>query len=414
MKAYQNDWRYNILKKWCDASVRSLFGTVSSDGKEDLPTDGAIILAPNHCNTLMDALVVLQDFKEPTLFGARADVFRKPLLNKFLRFLRILPIARVRDGLQEVLHNHETMDEVTDALEHGARYCMFCEGTHRTKHSLLPLKKGIVRTALQAHHSFGDRKPVYIVPMGLEYEDYFRLQTDLHIRYGEPINVSAFVAAHPELGEAEIYRHLLAELRERMSALITYLPDDETYPGRWGLTKMAGQEAAMAADPALIDEAADFEEKRKAARLSMWSFGHTRPVLRTLGKLLVGLIFLPLILFAAVVTAPMWLVAAYVVHGLKDKAFTRTAQFAVKWLMTPLMIIVWALVFFLTLPFKQAFVPFLASLFSHSLFYEALNQGRILLSDIRLLFGFKDLKAQYARIAAKARALVPKTQTPEI
>ena len=61
MKAYQNDWRYNILKKWCDATVRSLFGTVSSDGKEDLPTDGAVILAPNHCNTLMDALVVLQD-----------------------------------------------------------------------------------------------------------------------------------------------------------------------------------------------------------------------------------------------------------------------------------------------------------------------------------------------------------------
>ena len=409
-KCYEKDWRYNLLKSWCDVTIGSLFSRIDSQDKENIPEDGVILLAPNHCNTLLDALVVLRDRKEPTLFGARADIFRKPFLNKFLRFLRILPIPRVRDGMQEVLHNRETMDEVIEALDHGMKYCMFCEGTHRTKHSLLPLKKGIVRTALLANERLKG-KPVYIVPMGLDYQDYFRLQTPLTIRYGEAINVSEFVAAHPEMGDAEIYRQILAELKERMSRLITYLPDDENYDGRWAITKIAGQEAAMAAGEPLIAEAAEFDHTRKERKLSMWSFGKKRPVLQTLGKLLLAILLLPLFLFSAVVTAPMWLLSAYLVHGLKDKAFSRTARFGVKWQMTPWMILIWALVFFLCLPFKKALAAFLLALPSHSLFYEMINEGRILLSDLRLLFGHQDLKESYARVAAQAMSLKPDNQT---
>lgn len=410
-KTYEKDWRYFALKSWCDATVRSLFSKIDSEGWENVPTDGAVIMAPNHCNTLMDALVVLQDRKDATLFGARADVFRKPILNKFLRFLRILPIPRVRDGLQEVLHNRETMDEVVECLGHGMRYAMFAEGTHRPMHSLLPLKKGITRTALLANERFGGSKPVYIVPMGLEYEDYYRLQTSLKIRYGKPINVTEYVAAHPDAGEAEIHRGLLGILKERIAGLITYLPDDESYEGRWTLTKMAGQDAAMAADDVLVSEAAGFEHKRKEARLSSWSFGRRHLSLRVLGKVLLALVFLPCFLFAAVAAAPLWLVSGHIVRGLKDKAFARTARFGVKFAGTLLMVIVWALVFFLCLPWKAAVIAFILAAMSHRFFYASLNFVRILVSDIRLLFGHKELKETYARLSAKANTLMPNNQT---
>lgn len=410
-KTYEKDWRYFALKSWCDATVRSLFSKIDSEGWENVPTDGAVIMAPNHCNTLMDALVVLQDRKDATLFGARADVFRKPILNKFLRFLRILPIPRVRDGLQEVLHNRETMDEVVECLGHGMRYAMFAEGTHRPMHSLLPLKKGITRTALLANERFGGSKPVYIVPMGLEYEDYYRLQTSLKIRYGKPINVTEYVAAHPDAGEAEIHRGLLGILKERIAGLITYLPDDESYEGRWTLTKMAGQDAAMAADDVLVSEAAGFEHKRKEARLSSWSFGRRHLSLRVLGKVLLALVFLPCFLFAAVAAAPLWLVSGHIVRGLKDKAFARTARFGVKFAGTLLMVIVWALVFFLCLPWKAAVIAFILAAMSHRFFYASLNFVRILVSDIRLVFGHKELKETYARLSAKANTLMPNNQT---
>lgn len=413
-KPYEKDWRYSRARIWCDDAIRSMFNRITVEGKENVPRDGAVLLAPNHCNTLMDALVILQDWKEATLFGARADVFRKPFINKLLRFLKILPIPRVRDGIQEVLNNRNTMEEVVDCLDHGMKYCMFCEGTHRPKHSLLPLRKGIVRTALLANDRFGSHKPVYIVPVGLEYKDYYRIKTPVTVRYGEPINVSEYVSAHPEEGTGRTYRSLLAILRERLSKLIVCLPYDEDYDGRWCITKIAGQTAAMAADKTLIKEAESFDKERKAAGLSFLSLGRRMPWPGVIIRSVVGIALMPFLLMAALLSSPMWLLSAHIIKALKDKAFTKTVRFGVKFAMMPLLVIIWALVFFLCLPFKLALVLFLLALGSHTVFYEALERGRILLSDIRLLFGHKELKNRYALLSSKVCALKSLYQTEKI
>ena len=413
-KPYERDWKYSWSRVWCDTAIRGMFSDISSEGKENIPSDGAVILAPNHCNTLMDALVILQDWKEATLFGARADIFRKPFVNKLLRFLRIVPLPRARDGVSEVLRNHQTMEEVLDAMDHGMKYCMFCEGTHRTMHSLLPLKKGIARIALHANQRFGDRKPVYIVPTGIEYQDYFRTRTPVSIRYGEAINVTEFVASRPGAKEGRLYRELLELLRERISGLITCLPDDDSYEGRWSLTKIGNSRAAISAGSDLITEAAGFERERKAAMLSSWSFSRGGNGLRIVGRILLGVILSPIILFSAIAAAPMWLLSTYIVHGLKDKAFARTARFGVKFAMTPLLVLIWLLAFFLCLPFKAAAVAFILALLSHSIFYEAIERGRVLISDIRLFFWHKNLKNTYSRLYQKALAIPQTNQTQSI
>ena len=399
---YEKDWKYSWARVWCDSATRSLFSVIRSEGKENVPRDGSVLLAPNHCNTLMDALVILQDWKEATLFGARADIFRKPAVRKILRFLRILPIPRARDGAREVTHNRATMEEVAECLEHGMRFCMFCEGTHRPKHTLLPLKKGIARTALVANARPGGRKPVYIVPVGLEYQDYYRLRTPLAIRYGEPINVTQFVQEHPGLGEGKVYRMLLTLLRERIAALITCLPDDGTYEARWALTRIAGPEAALTADGDLLREAEAFDRRRKAAGLSSWSFLKDMPKVRVLARATAGILLLPLLLAAAVLSAPLWIPSAFLVRRLKDKAFSRTVHFGVRFALTPLVLLGWGLVFFLCLPAGAAAAAFLFAAASHTLLYEVLERGRILLSDIRLAFGHADLRETFSRIRTNA------------
>ena len=413
-KLYERDWKYSCGRIWTDTAIRGMFSDISSEGKENIPTDGAVIFAPNHCNTLMDALVILQDHKEATLFGARADIFRKPFVNKLLRFLRIVPLPRARDGSSEVLRNHQTMEEVVDCLDHGMKYCMFCEGTHRAMHSLLPLKKGIARIALLANQRFAGRKKVYIVPTGIEYQDYFRARTPVSIRYGEAINVTDFVSSRPGAKEGRLYRELLDLLRERISSLITCLPDDESYEGRWSLAKIGNRESAISADGNLITEAAGFERERKAAMLSSWSFSRGRKGLHILGKVLLGLILSPVILFATVAAAPMWLLSTWITRGLKDKAFARTACFGVKFAMTPLMLLIWALVFFIFLPMPTALVAFFLAILSHRVFYEALERGRVLLSDIRLYFSHKDLKNTYFRLSEKAMTVSLTNQTQQI
>ena len=175
-KLWEKDLRYSILRLWCDCNTRRSYCRTTVQGK--LPRKGAVIIAPNHTNTLMDALVVLRTRKGPTAFGARADVFKKPAIARFLRLIRIVPMARSRDGGRAVLQNWETFHEVDEVLEHGVPFCLFSEGRHRPKHSLLPIQKGIARIAFAS----AEKRQTYVVPTGIEYGDYFHYRTTCDIR----------------------------------------------------------------------------------------------------------------------------------------------------------------------------------------------------------------------------------------
>ena len=125
---YDPDFRYNILKPGVDWCTRRSYRSIKVAGLENIPTDGAVLMTPNHTNTLMDALVVLQTDKTPKVFGARADIFKHKLIAEFMTFARILPMVRQRDGLRNVLKNHESFETIVSTLESGMTFCLYPEG----------------------------------------------------------------------------------------------------------------------------------------------------------------------------------------------------------------------------------------------------------------------------------------------
>ena len=155
-KIYEKDRSYDFLKIIVDACIRASYRKIEVHGEENLPKDGSLLLAPNHCNTLMDALVMLNAYRGTTVFGARADIFNNKFIGKVMTYIRILPMVRQRDGLRNVLKNKDTQETIVETLEHGVRFCMFPEGKHRTKHSLQALGKGVFRAALASNTKFGD------------------------------------------------------------------------------------------------------------------------------------------------------------------------------------------------------------------------------------------------------------------
>ena len=216
IKIYEKNIGYSILKPIVDWCCRYSYRKTEVVGEENLPTDGPIILAANHCNTLMDALVVLRAHKGLTVFGARADMFNNRFIAKLMYFFKILPMVRQRDGLRNVLKNHETQETIVATLENQVRFCMYPEGRHRPMHSLQALAKGTFRAALAANAKFGDRIPIYIVPAGIEYGDYFRYRSTSLVTFGEPINVTEFVRTHEVENEAQLIEPLRKELAARM------------------------------------------------------------------------------------------------------------------------------------------------------------------------------------------------------
>lgn len=415
---YDKDLGYSLLRPVVDYHVRHSYRKVEVYGKENIPTDGAVILAPNHCNTLMDALVVLRSDKDSTVFGARADMFRHPFIAKLMYFFRILPMVRQRDGLRNVLKNHETTDIIVETLQHKVPFCIFPEGTHRPMHSLQVLGKGAFRAALLANSRFGEEMPVYIVPVGIEYGDYFRYRSTSLVTYGKPINVTELVKSLNVENEAQMMEPLRKALTEDIQGLITYIKDDENYAAKWELVKIralgfkgslhdrmmrnkaivADIENSLVENPEKMQEflgkVAEFEKERRRKGISIYSFGKKNPLLSAVCKGILALLGLPYFIFSALVTLPMWGIFEFLKTKIKDKAFRNTAAFGTYLAGGPIFWLIWTVLAFCFVPWQYA-LAFVALLYpAYPYFNDYKELVRRFVSDCRLA-GNKELKRKF-------------------
>lgn len=413
-KIYENSIGYSILKPIVNMNLRSSYRRFEIQGEENIPEDGVVILAPNHTNTLMDALVILKANKGLTVFGARADMFKRPFIAKLMHFIKILPMVRQRDGLRNVLKNYETTEIIVETLENGATFCMFPEGRHRPAHSLLPLGKGVFRAALAAHAKIGKDKPVYIVPAGIEYGDFFRYRNSALVTFGKAINVSDFVCNSDTDNEAQIMDRLKKQLIGSMSELITYIPDDDDLNNKWTLIKILSadakrlgkgkrrlsdrmQESRRLAKEIennvefcpettsfILERCSQFDALRRALKISWHSLGKKNLTASIIASMLMGVIGLPYFLFSAVAVLPLWATAMFLRGKIKDRAFHNTATFGVKLGGS----IIWGLILtplaFCLMPWWAAAAFLALTVPAYSYFHDYLEGWRRTISDIRL------------------------------
>jgi 1-acyl-sn-glycerol-3-phosphate acyltransferase len=433
---YDKDRGYTFLREIVNWCTKNSYRKVEVRGAENLPKDGPVILAPNHCNTLMDAIVMLRADRNITVFGARADMFNNKLVAKLMYYFRILPMVRQRDGLRNVLKNVETQEVIVATLENDVKFCIFPEGRHRAEKSLLPLGKGIFRAALAANAKFGDKKPVYIVPVGIEYGDFFRYRSTSLVTYGKPINITEFVKNFDSENEAQMMEPLRKELAARMSELITFIPDGEFLKEKWTLLKMLSIDSSripygnfgtslsacmesnrkIAASiekkceehpeemAKLFAEAASFDKYRRKDGISIYSFDRKNTPLRIAGKTFASLVGLAPFILSAVLSLPMWVLEAFLRSKIRDKAFRNTVSFGVKLGMGIVWFIILATLSFCLMPWLPALITLLLFIPSYSYFHDYLEGMRRFVSDIRIN-KFKKLRKSFKTIVADFKSL---------
>ena len=157
-----------------------------------IPEKSPVIFAVNHQNALMDALAVLFATRSQKVFMARADIFRKKFTASLLYFLKILPVYRIRDGFHSVDQNKEIFKEVIAVMEHKRPFCILPEGNHYGEKRLRPLQKGAGRLAFLAEEVNDFKLGIYIVPVGLDYSNYFNAGSDLLVNFGDPIRIADY------------------------------------------------------------------------------------------------------------------------------------------------------------------------------------------------------------------------------
>ena len=383
-----------------------------------------MIYGINHSNTLMDALAVLATSHHKKVFMARGDIFANSTVAKVLRFLRILPLYRIRNGVAAVKQNTDSMEQAVDVVHDQVGLYLFPEGRHRTKHSLLQFSKGIFHIAMDSNRVFGDDHPVYLVPIGIEYGDYFRYRSTCMVNFGDPINVTDFIKNSTEENEAVLMNQLRGMLSEHLSKLITYIPDDEDYDAIWEIVKMKNEKRVgglykkMLKNRATVEKiqrykeqhpeeskslfarVMDFARHRVENKISVTSVAKRRPLLNSLWKLLLAIIALPYFLASSVVNALVWVPTVIVKSKLKDPAWGNTVCFGGKLLVFPLVFIAGSVVMFCLLPWYWALAGMVALFFSYDLWFDYQELCRRMISDIRWAFKGK-LRKEYARLDLK-------------
>ena len=186
------------------ALVRSLFRlvmTMNVTGLENFPRQGPVILAANHVTNL-DVFPMQFALPRPIFFMGKAELFKNPLMDAFLRNLSSFPVNRGEKDLWAMYH-------AAKVLNHGLTLGMFPEGKRSKGKGLAVAKTGTARLALDADCP--------IVPMTVVGSDQFFKRFPHRAR----VQITLLPTLRPRPGEAPL------ELTDRlMFTLAQALPKD--------------------------------------------------------------------------------------------------------------------------------------------------------------------------------------------
>ena len=221
-------WGYALLKLYVMLWHYLFYKRVVVLGLDKVPRNTPIAFAPNHQNALMDALAIVSTCKMQPVFLARADIFKNPTIAKILKFMRIMPVYRIRDGKDELSKNDEIFDKSMSILEQKGAIAIFPEANHAGFRHLRALKKGIPRIVFQAEERNNFELGTQIVPVGIYYSNYTNMKSTLIINYGEAFEVAPFNQLYKENPQKGMTA-LKNEMAKRIKPQIIDIPSMEHY-----------------------------------------------------------------------------------------------------------------------------------------------------------------------------------------
>jgi 1-acyl-sn-glycerol-3-phosphate acyltransferase len=163
-------------------------GTVK--GRENLPSNGAYIVAPVH-RSYVDWLIVARITRRQRLrFIVKEEVWRSKLIGRLLYACGAFPVNR--SGA-----DREALERCQAVLEGGEPLVMFPEGTRRAGPEVVDIKDGVAYVALRAQ--------VPIVPIGIGGSERamprgssFPHPTRVNVVIGAPVPADDLIELAPE------------------------------------------------------------------------------------------------------------------------------------------------------------------------------------------------------------------------
>jgi len=188
-------------------------------GLERVPAEGALVVAANHQQGLMDGVLLASAFPRRLRPIAKAPLFRYPIIGPLARLAGAIPVHRRQDQPGTAADNTAMFASARGALAAGDALLIFPEGVSQPEPTLMPLRTGAARLVLE-----GGSPPPTLLPVGLMFHEpgTFRVGSAI-VLIGEPVPVG-----EPEGAGEDAVRRLTARLDAALRQLIVEARDRHT------------------------------------------------------------------------------------------------------------------------------------------------------------------------------------------
>lgn len=213
---------YSLLKLYARIAIKIYCTRIIINKPEVLKSKGPLLFASNHPNSFLDGVILTTLLDEPLYSLARGDAFKKNWLNKFLRWLKLLPVYRTSEGAENLEHNYTTFAACQQVFRENGMVLIFSEGRCENEWHLRPLKKGTARLAIS---SWEQGIPLKVIPTAFNYSSFGKFGKEVHLFFGENIEPGKI------LSQGNAGKQLLAfneQLENQLKEMVYEIdPDDK-------------------------------------------------------------------------------------------------------------------------------------------------------------------------------------------
>ena len=187
-----------------------------------LAEKGPLLIAANHPNSFLDAIILASLFKEPIYSLARGDAFANRFLTKTLTALNMFPVYRTSEGVENLERNYTTFEACQHLFSKNKIVLIFSEGRCINEWHLRPLKKGTARLALNA---WANHIPLKVLPLGINYNSFRKFGKIIHLNFGEFITEKDLTVG---LSNGKSIQHFNSLLRDQLEDLVYEIEPGDT------------------------------------------------------------------------------------------------------------------------------------------------------------------------------------------
>lgn len=180
---------YSILKVIVRLAAKIFCRKIIINNPALLKEKGPMILACSHPNSFLDAVLIDILFEQPVWSLTRGDAFVSKRITRLFYKLKMLPVYRPSEGVENLSENYKTFDACIELFKRGQVVLIFSEGLCVNEWHLRPLKKGTARLAYKCQQ---ENIPLKILPVGINYSSFKRFGKNLFVNFGNIFTANDF------------------------------------------------------------------------------------------------------------------------------------------------------------------------------------------------------------------------------